>query len=159
MKKMFTWAIVLVLAAVSQVIGNETEESNIPPSLNGMDWKAVENTAWTGYNNDQKTWFKIEKGADGFAILASTDSATWTGHANATWTDKNGSLIRVGQDTVLQVSFNQGYNWSKLDGAAWEDADGNWFMLDRQGILWKMKRETAEEQDYVEQRSQIVAEE
>ncbi len=126
---------------LSEVPLDEKPDSSVPASLNGKTWKINQNAAWAGFENGQKSWYKLfKKEGGGLMLFTSNDSLNWNLSKTGTWYDKDGRAIRLGKDNRPE-SAADGHTWLPLEEGIWQDANTDFFMLDKDALLWKMEKE------------------
>lgn len=132
------------LISISPVIGNSFEKRgpvpSIPVSLNGSDWQRIETGAWNAMTVEgAPAKFKIEKKKDNaFVLFYSLDGFKWEQKNDQAWKDSEGNHFRVVSNSIV-FSDDSGTSWVELKHCIWQDPEGRWMMLDREGRLWKMK--------------------
>lgn len=164
MKIFATCVMVWIAAVFAQINGtnldevsiNENPDSSVPASLNGKTWKMKPGAAWAGYENGQKNWYKLFKNADGLLMLfTSNDSLNYNLSKSGTWYDKDGRAIRIGKDRRLVCSTDS-RTWLPLAEGIWQDANTEFFMLDKDASLWKMEKDPEVNEEDAQQPERVV---
>jgi hypothetical protein len=143
------------LIGLTSMISEESKEflkgpvPTIPLSLNGSDWRRLEPATWEASSVDGKpTKFRVDRKKDGSLLLYhSLDGFKWEAKSDQSWKDSEGNYFRI---VVNSVAFSDdgGISWTELKHCIWQDTEGHWMMLDREGRLWQMKeKEQAKESE------------
>jgi hypothetical protein len=140
--------IVILTAAfvigLSPMIG-ETNEfmgpvPTIPLSLNGSDWQRVDPGTFEANSVEGKPIsYRIDRKKDGgFLLYYTLDGFKWELKKDQVWMDGEGNHFRIIHNNIA-FSDDGGISWTELKNCVWQDNDGRWMMLDRDGRVWKMK--------------------
>lgn len=138
----FTAALVI---GFSPLIGESSETyrgpvPTIPMSLNGSDWQRINPGTWEAITVEgKKVGYRIDRKKDGGLLLYySLDGFKWEEKNDQVWIDSEGNHFRIVHNAVV-FSDDKGISWAELKHCIWQDPDGRWMLLDREGRVWKMK--------------------